>query len=283
MESQGLSTLSSPDWPVLWMSPPLHIKTEFEICRKHPDFKIIQVGSFGERIDRSGGAKTVCWTQERVFNPQTECDFIISSHSHKFPYIPITHFNPFSLHFKIAKSFHRFPCRLGSVFWSNQNGDTKLRRLCDVSPITKSDDFKTFLWESFKLWEKQNTKILQNTEVKETRHRRFSRGHGVTVSRLRLDPLDPFSSLHRLGRIASIRWEFVCWSRKSYRGAEVSMEDMEVCKVLQTASHFKSFIFCPSWTWKFCGVIRSYTVACSRIWAAIKTPVDWVMLDYIGN
>ena len=182
MESQGLSTLSSPDWPVLWMSPPLHIKTEFEICRKHPDFKIIQVGSFGERIDRSGGAKTVCWTQERVFNPQTECDFIISSHSHIFPYIPITHFNPFSLHFKIAKSFHRFPCRLGSVFWSNQNGDTKLRRLCDVSPIKKSDDFKTFLWESFKLWEKHE-KHLQKFAKQQNKTQTSTKQVFFTVSR----------------------------------------------------------------------------------------------------
>lgn len=168
MESQGLSTLSSPDWPVLWMSPPLHIKTEFEICRKHPDFKIIQVGSFGERIDRSGGAKTVCWTQERVFNPQTECDFIISSHSHIFPYIPITHFNPFSLHSKIAKSFHRFPCRLGSVFliqskWGHQTA-TSLWRLTDKEK-RRFQDFSL-------------GKLQKFCKTQTSRHRCFSRCHG---------------------------------------------------------------------------------------------------------
>lgn len=85
-----------------------------------------------------------------------------------FPYIPITHFNPFSLHSKIAKSFHRFPCRLGSVFliqskWGHQTA-TSLWRLTDKEK-RRFQDFSL-------------GKLQKFCKTQTSRHRCFSRCHG---------------------------------------------------------------------------------------------------------
>ena len=67
-----------------------------------------------------------------MFNPETKCDFIISSHSHNIYFRNSFRSIFIPLHFKIAKSFHRFHVVWGAFFDSNKMGTPN----CDVSPTS---------------------------------------------------------------------------------------------------------------------------------------------------